>query len=338
MGDPDELDLGPHARRARRSLGGAHPGELGTALPPFIDHHVHLQLFEPDHLASGGISGVVDLGANPSAVARFADRDPLPHVRFAGQFLTAPGGYPLGRPWLPEGAAREVRHIRATAGRARGSLYDDAETAVDEQVRFGASVIKVALNAAAGPVFDRPALDAIVVAAHARARPVVAHAEGPGTAELAVAAGIDALVHTPWTDELPARVVAQAVLAGQTWISTLDIHGHGAAGASATRARTNLRRFAAAGGRVLYGTDLGNGTLPIGVNAREVDALVAAGLSAAAVLAALTDPWPHHEASAWSMASLATFVPGPPADHLDELGSWLAGARVVPVEDLEMMD
>ncbi|WP_308797474.1 amidohydrolase family protein [Agromyces silvae] len=332
------LDLGPHAQPARRSLSGGHPGETGTMLPPFIDHHVHLELFEPDHLAAGGIAAVVDLGANPSVVARFAARDPLPHVQFAGQFLTAPGGYPAGRSWLPAGALREVRSVVAAPANGRGSLYDAAETAVDEQVRFGASVIKVVLNSTAGPVFDPATLDAVLRAARARGRPVAVHAEGPGMAELAIDAGVDVLVHTPWTDELPPVLVARAARAGQAWISTLDIHGHGAATTDAARARSNLSRFARAGGRVLYGTDLGNGVLPIGVNAREVSALAGAGLSAPVVVAALTDPWPHHEASAWSMDGLATFVPGPPPARLDHLGTWLAGARVLPVEDLEMID
>jgi hypothetical protein len=335
--DPvDAFDPGPLARPARRSLQGDHPGETGTMLPPFVDHHVHLQLTDPDHLAAGGIAGVVDLGANPSVVGRLAARDPMPHVRFAGQFLTAAGGYPAGRSWLPPGSLREVSPGRvADAGR---SLFDDAETAVDEQLRFGAAVIKVALNADAGPVLDRPTLDAIVRAASVRGLPVAAHAEGAGMAELAIDAGIDVLVHTPWTEELPTALIARAARAGQRWISTLDIHGHGAATAAAACAAGNLSRFHAAGGRALYGTDLGNGALPIGVNAREVTALTRAGLDAADVLAALTDAWPCREASAWGMTGLATFVPGPRPAHLDELGAWLAGARVLPVEDLEEID
>ncbi|SFT32280.1 hypothetical protein SAMN04487904_10114 [Actinopolyspora lacussalsi subsp. righensis] len=39
-----------------------------------------------------------------------------------------------------------------------------------------------------------------------------------------------------------------------------------------------------------YGTDLGNGPLPLGVNAREVAALQQAGMSVDDVLLAMTDP------------------------------------------------
>jgi hypothetical protein len=64
-------------------------------------------------------------------------------------------------------------------------------------------------------------------------------------------------------------VVAEAVEAGQAWVSTLDIHGYGTPSADQDRAVDNLARFRAAGGRVLYGTDLGNGPLPPTLNLRE---------------------------------------------------------------------
>jgi imidazolonepropionase-like amidohydrolase len=50
----------------------------------------------------------------------------------------------------------------------------------------------------------------------------------------------------------------------------------------------NLRRFAEAGGRVRYGTDLGNGAIPPGIHSREAAHLAAAGLSPDAILRAMT--------------------------------------------------
>ena len=58
------------------------------------------------------------------------------------------------------------------------------------------------------------------------------------------------------------------------WMSTLDIHGYGEGGAAFEIAADNLARFSARGGTVLYGTDLGNGPLPAGLNGRELAALV----------------------------------------------------------------
>ena len=118
--------------------------------------------------------------------------------------------------------------------------------------------------------------------------------------ELALAAGVSALAHTPWTHRLDDEVVAEAVEAGQAWVSTLDIHGYGTPSADQDRAVDNLGRFHAAGGRVLYGTDLGNGPLPPTLNLREVGLLADAGLDDDALLASLTDPWPPpHLSPAW---------------------------------------
>ncbi|WP_139315864.1 hypothetical protein [Cellulosimicrobium sp. CUA-896] len=152
-------------------------------------------------------------------------------------------------------------------------------------------------------------------------------------------------------------------------MSTLDIHGWGAPTPEQDVAIDNVRRFVAAGGTVVYGTDLGNGPLPLGVNRRELRALAAAGLDAEALLHALTgDPprrsWArrdravegrtpgpemHVEVHPWgTSASLGavTYVPGPPPedladlDHLDgpdelvELTRWLAGATTLHLADV----
>ena len=142
--------------------------------------------------------------------------------------------------------------------------------------------------------------------------------------ELALAGGVSALAHTPWTHRLHDEVVAEAVEAGQAWISTLDVHGYGTSSPDQTRAVDNLARFAAAGGRVLYGTDLGNGPLPEALNLREVGLLADAGLGDDALVGALADPWPFADAH----HGLATEVPDGPEPLLQRL----AGAHVVRTE------
>ncbi|GAA1796089.1 hypothetical protein GCM10009748_34680 [Agromyces lapidis] len=356
MSESDPRSGGAGAwRRARRSLNGAHAGELGVVLPPFVDHHVHLELTNPEPAVDRGIAGVVDLGANPSVVAARAARDGLPAIAFAGAFLTAVGGYPSDRSWRPEGSVREVPAIDAdaidtpmadtsvtvpptTGARGHSALPGPIEAAVDEQHAFGASLVKVVLNADAGPVFDRATLDAIVAAAHARGLSVAVHAEGAGCAALAIDAGADALVHTPWTERLDDALIARAA-AGQVWVSTLAIHARDAGSDSPELARAldNLARFHAADGRVLYGTDLGNGELPVGVNAAELALLARAGLGASDLVDALTDPWPRAARENWGLDGVATFVPGAPPAAPDDLPAWLATARVVPADDLEML-
>jgi hypothetical protein len=276
--------------------------------PVFADHHVHLGLVDGSDLEESGIGRVVDLGWSDD-VAAAARRAPFA-VGYAGRFLAAPGGYPGASRWAPPGCTREV----AEPG--------EAPAAVAHQASMGACVVKATLNSEAGPVLGLATLRAVVQAAAEAGLPVVAHCQGPGMVELALAAGVSALAHAPWTHSLGDEVVAQAAEARQSWVSTLDIHGYGTPSAAQDRAVDNLARFRAAGGRVLYGTDLGNGPLPAALNLREIGLLADAGLTDDELVAALADPWPFAE----PVPGVATEVPDGPAP----LVARLAGARVVP--------
>lgn len=308
--------LGPDASLCRRALGGVS----GVALPPLIDHHVHLHLIDERQLAPHGIAAVVDLGGDPVGLAR-RTADGFPRISYAGAFLTAPGGYPVGRSWAPDAITHEVSDASRHPGVAGG-----AATAVDEQAACGASVIKVALNRDAGPVLDLVTLSAIVASARSRGLPVVAHVQGEGMMRLALDAEVDALAHVPFSEWLDGASIARARATGQRWISTLSIHD----GGDAERAAINLATFAGVGGRVLYGTDLGNGERAGGIQREELRALDAAGVRGADLVATLTDPWPHAEAP----HGVSTFVPGAPPADLDAVPGWLAGATVVPTEEL----
>jgi len=259
--------------------------------------------------------------------------------------LTAVGGYPGDRAWAPKGAVREVHSVEV-AGSA------DARAAVAEQVAVGASVIKVTLNSNAGPVFDDETLSAIVERARDAQLRVVAHVEGAGQFERAMAARIEVLAHTPFSEVISNSLLQQAVAQGQQWISTIDIHGYGAPDArqtlSRTIARDNLRRFVALGGVVFYGTDLGNGKLPIGVNAREVRELQDAGMSVVDAIVAMTAWWgtaPFGDSlivdNSWGNERV-TFVPGVGiADNFAgaiDFADWLSHARVVWAAELELLE
>lgn len=289
----------------------------GTLFPSLTDHHTHLGLSDPAALFAGGITHAVDLGWIPSVAAAWtADLPDRPAVAIAGALLTAPGGYPAASGWAPEGAAAEVGGPR------------EAKEAVRRQIMMGASRIKVALNSDAGETVDNPTLAAVVEESHAAGLPVVAHVQGPGQTARAVAAGVDQLAHTPFSERLDDALVAESVRRGMTWISTLDIHGWGTPTEHYRIAVDNLRRFAGAGGRVLYGTDLGNGALPVGVNARELAALQEAGLTGAALVRTIAG-----EPTA-SLGPRVAWIPTPPPADDRELPTWLATARGVRVPDL----
>ncbi|MDQ0728352.1 hydrolase [Microbacterium sp. W4I20] len=295
------------------------PRLSGRVIGGFTDHHVHLQLVDHTLLAGSVLGRAVDLGADPEVIARLAVhnsvrssperpsapgigqpaevlaelRTPPVAIEFAGAFLTPPGGYPSDRDWAPAGSFREIADAR------------EATAAVAEMAAAGASRIKVASNSHAGPVFDDGLFRTIVGLAADHGLPVVAHAEGRGEAQRAAHLGAAQLAHAPFTERLTDDEIA-AQAASVSWISTLAIHG----GADLHIALDNVRRFHAAGGTVRYGTDMGNGPTPVGLNPQEIAALRAAGVDGVDLLRALAPADPRDAASAFFL------LPGDAADPL----------------------
>ncbi len=292
--------------------GRPHRRLRGTLSPGVVDAHVHLGLVDRERLAGSAVVEVHDLGWLPAEAARFAALPPAGvAVLIAGPFLTSPGGYPTGRSWAPQGAVRAVAD------------EPGADAAIGELVALGASRAKVTLHAAF-PDFAPGVLERLVAAARRAGLPVVAHVEGPGRAERALAAGVDTLAHVPWTERLPDPLI-RAFAARTTWISTLALH----TGAAGRAARHNARRFLAAGGRLRYGTDLGNGPIPVGVHPAEVLALGRVGLEGTALIAAMTTdatPLPVG-AAVWSPAPMPSDAAG--------VAAWFTGARRFAPADLE---
>jgi imidazolonepropionase-like amidohydrolase len=250
----------------------------GVLLPGLTDHHVHSSQVDVRALLAGGLTTVVDLGGVPAEIwplaagsATAADR---PRIHPAGPFLTAPGGYPTRQDWAPAGIAWEVADPESAAAAVRALAPHHPVT------------IKVALNADAGPVLDDVTLAAVVGQSRLAGLSVTAHVQGTGQAERAAAAGVRTLAHTPWTEILGDALIAHLAQTAVV-VSTLDIHGWGTPAPECHTALANLSRFHRAGGVLRYGTDLGNGPLPLGVNGREIDLLGTAGLTGHGILAAM---------------------------------------------------
>ena len=201
---------------------------------------------------------------------------------------------------------------------------DAAAAAVDTQLAAGASFIKLTLNSDAGPVLDDATLAAVVAHAHAAGTTVTAHTQGVGQAERAFAAGVDRLAHAPWSERLGDDLLT-AMAGTQQWVSTLDIHGWGNYGADFATAQDNLRRFHALGGTVLYGTDLGNGALPVGINIRELRALQGAGLDDDDLVRSIAGD------GAAGFGQRISFIPG---ERSADVPAWLARASVLGADDL----
>jgi imidazolonepropionase-like amidohydrolase len=278
----------------------------GFVMPAIADRHVHIELSDPAAVLRGGVTAVRDLAWPPDRIFPLADLSETPAfdgplIRAAGPMLTARNGYPTHDGWAPAGTGREIDGA------------DDAALAVKELVLAGAAAIKVSLNADAGPTPSDAELTAICDTAHDAGLPVTAHAQGAGQVERALGAGMDELAHTPWSP-LPDRVIERCAVRLRL-VSTLDILSFGRDSPEIRAALDNLRRFHSAGGTVTYGTDLGNGPIPPGIDTRELLLIGEAGLTNDEVLTA---------------ATRARLAPDAPAD-LIALGS-------DPLEDLAAFD
>jgi imidazolonepropionase-like amidohydrolase len=253
----------------------------GFLMPAIADRHVHVRLADPAAVLLGGVSAVRDLAWPADEIFALADASELPSfngplIRAAGPMLTGRGGYPTKERWAPPGTGLELDGPEHTA------------RAVNELAMRGAGVIKVSLNAEAGPTPSDAELAALVESAHGRGLPVAAHVQGVGQAERAVGAGLDEFAHAPWTERLSERLLEAAARTMRV-VSTLDILSFGDVTPELRTACDNLVRFRAAGGQVVYGTDLGNGAIPPGIDVREALLLhEAVRMSPEEVLTAMT--------------------------------------------------
>jgi imidazolonepropionase-like amidohydrolase len=282
-----------------------------SLLPGFVDTHVHLDFYPPSAVLRGGVTTVRDLGwpaGRLASLRRVAERSPTtsPRLLVAGQIVTSPGGYPVPAPWAPKGTARE---IEGTA---------QAAAAVAELAAAGASVIKVALDPTrGGPTLPAETLAAVVAAARARGLGVTGHVAGAVEVRKALDAGVTELAHWPFGEELPGELVRR-MAASLTVVPTLHIDPSPAR-------RRGVAAFVKAGGRVLYGTDLGNQGPPPAIDATELSLLVDAGLSAAGAVAAATSLAAEH----LGLRAVGKVANGQAADLLLVEGDPLADLRAL---------
>ena len=249
-----------------------------TLVPGLIDAHVHIAFASPAEVLRGGVTTVRDLGWPPKKIWPLveASEDPDfdgPRIVAAGQMLTARGGYPMAAGWAPPGTGLVV------------PSPDDADEAVAAQARAGAVVIKVALNSAVGPSLPRETLGAIVEAASERGLEVTGHVYSLDELDRALDAGMTELAHMLMsTEKLPDLTIARMVEQGVTIVPTLSVR----VGDDLDLAVDNLVRFLGAGGKVVYGTDLGNAGPVPGFDPTEVAAMSAAGMSPHQILVSAT--------------------------------------------------
>jgi imidazolonepropionase-like amidohydrolase len=291
-----------------------------TLIPGFIDSHVHVGFHPPQESVAGGVTTVRDLGWPPERIfplverSRSADFDG-PTILAAGPIVTVPGGYPEKAGWAPPGTGAPIES------------EEEAEAVVESARRAGASVIKVALDPPAGPTLSNELLRAVVEAAHERKLKVTAHIHGLSELRKAVTAGVDELAHMLMSsEEIPDDLIAEMVGRGMTVVPTLSIRS----GRDRATAIGNLRRFRAAGGRVVYGTDLGNGGPQPGIDPLEIQAMQEAGMAVADIVRSATIG-----AARWiGLEHVGALRPGWRADIVGVRGDLAEGTDVLSAVDL----
>ena len=272
---PGGSDSGPSPRSARETFLDA---TLLTLMPGFIDAHVHIGFYDPAEVLQGGVTTVRDLAWPPAQIFPLAERSREPGfdgplILAAGPMHTTPGGYPTRAAWAPSGTGRAV------------TGPDDAATAVSEAAAQGATVIKVALNPAVGPTLDLRTLSALIEAAHDAGLRTTGHVYGLEELEKALDAGLDELAHMLMSDEaIPDATMNRMVEQGMVVVPTLSVRS----GSDLRCAIDNLERFRAAGGWVVYGTDLGNEGPRPGIDPREIAGMSDAGMDGRAVIQSAT--------------------------------------------------
>lgn len=247
-------------------------------IPGFVDAHVHIGFADPTEVLRRGVTTVRDLGWPPGEIFSLARASAVPGfdgplVLAAGPIHTAPGGYPTRAAWAPAGTGREVHD------------EDEARTAAREAVAAGAAAVKFSLNPPVGPVFERATLEALVDAAHESHTIATGHVYGVEELQKALDCGADELAHMLMSEEeIPDALLGRMVAAGMTVVPTLSIRF----GRDREVAVANLTRFRAAGGKVVYGTDLGNEGPAPGIDRTEVRAMTEAGFDTMAVVRSAT--------------------------------------------------
>ncbi|HYP22147.1 MAG TPA: amidohydrolase family protein [Actinomycetota bacterium] len=280
----ERTTLAIEGRRVAGLDGGAAPAGAETVdggglllVPGFVDAHVHIGFADPAEVLRRGVTTVRDLGWPPEEIfplARASEQPGFagPLIRAVGPIHTASGGYPTQASWAPAGTGCEV------AGES------DAKAAV-RRLDMGAAAVKFALNPPVGPVLDHDTLRGLVDAAHAAGLRATGHVYGLAELQKALDCGVDELAHMLMSEEeIPDAVIVRMAGAGMTVVPTLSIRF----GRDRELAIDNLARFRAAGGRVVYGTDLGNEGPGPGIDRTEVTAMTAAGFDSLGVVAAAT--------------------------------------------------
>ena len=248
-----------------------------------------LQTALDDLFNSRGFTSAVDLGSNPfqtRLLQRRIESGELagPRIRSAGTAVYPRRGLPFyirdDLSWL------DKAYIPTPAGTA-GAAF-----AFHRNRWQGAEVVKLFTGAYVEPTTVKPMQPAIARAAvrlaHGKGMPVFAHTSDKVGLQVALDAGVNVIAHVPDTTEGTGLMLREAAVRGTCLVPTLDMFAQTVTGdlAYLEPIYTSLALFHEAGGRLLFGTDVGY--LPDHATEGELGALQDCGLGVREILAMLT--------------------------------------------------
>jgi imidazolonepropionase-like amidohydrolase len=245
-----------------------------------------------DMLTRYGFTSVFDIGSSGENTRRLRDRIERgdvagPRIRSTGEVLVARGAVPpdavIGA--LGYSAVRNPEIADAAQATAAARALLDR----------GADGIKVHLQPPPppNPRLPESAIQAAVAEAHRAGKPVFVHPISGADVLAAVRAGVDVIAHTtpssgPWDQAMLAAMKERRVALVPTlmvWKSLLRHDRISVQEQAVSTSIAQLRAWAAAGGTVLFGNDLGAVDYDPG---DEYALMTEAGLSVRQILASLT--------------------------------------------------
>ncbi|MGW1202290.1 amidohydrolase family protein [Streptomyces cyaneofuscatus] len=258
------------------SSAGARKVDCGGAvlLPGLIDAHLHLQNLDTlRQLTAHGVTTALDMASfPPSTVEALRRRPGLTDIRSAGTPAVAPGSPQSQLPTFPANGV--VTGPEQASGFVRARVAEKSD------------YIKIIIDE---PGLSPETVKALVRAAHAAGKQVMAHATSGPTVERALAAGVDMIHHVPLDSPLAPALAARYAAGGPVAVPTLTMMegfaGLGIPGFDYAAAEGSVAALRRAGARILAGTDA-NRTPgipvqpPFGVSMHhELELLVRAGLT-----------------------------------------------------------
>jgi imidazolonepropionase-like amidohydrolase len=310
----------------------------GYLLPGLIDAHVHLgDRSTLEHLADYGVTTALDMATwPPERLNPLRNVPGVTDIRSPGASAIGPAG---PHSHIPTINPESVLHTPA-----------DARAFVDARASENVDYIKIVLEAPGEGGPERDSALALVEAAHAIGKAVIAHAASTGAYQLALDIAADVITHVPLGEPVADSMIEQMVDQHTIIVPTLTMMEQIATNNGVPQAfkgsLLSVNRIHGAGVPVLAGTDANTqagvpAQIPHGESLHhELELLTQAGLTAAdALRAATTLPASHFDlpdrgtVTAGRRADLILLNSNPLEDiraTRDLVRAWFAGIERAP--------